>query len=237
MWALPTLRQLNERAESKGREDELKKACETGELDGEKLTCEWEGSHLGECEGELRHYLHYDIFSDKPKGILTLCERHDGYTGHPTEGYFECADCQRIHTENISWERYEHVTDDGESICLPCFLERVMDDDARWVPLTDEGIATVTNKSIRKAPHAIGVSMPIPANTIRFVNNVEFDSYSGAGISGGGVEELRETLNELKAEGVTRALIILDAAYQFAVSIAVYAPVKGGKYDVIEVEA
>lgn len=64
--------------------------------------------------------------------------------------------------------------------------------------------------------------MPVPAG-IRFVNNVEYDSYDGHCINGGGVEELQETLRQLKDEGEDRAILILDAAYQFAISIAVYA--------------
>ena len=46
------------------------------------------------------------------------------------------------------------------------------------------------------------------------------------GISGRGVEEIKQTLRELQSEGATRALLILDAAYQFAVSIGVYAEVE-----------
>src|SRR5271157_2261239 len=215
MWALPTMKQLNAQAESKGFEQKLERACHTGKLDGEKLVCEWaDHDEPSKCEGELRHYLTYDIFSDKPKGILSLCERHDGDYGSPSEGYFECVDCNRVHIENITWERYEVDTEDGP-ICLPCYLQRVMNDEERWISLTDEAIAAVDFNKVRKAPHCIGVQMPIPANTIRFVNNVEFDSGSGACISGGGVGELQETLHQLQSEGETRALLILDAAYQF----------------------
>ena len=232
MWSLPTLRQLNAQAESKGYDKKLERACRTGKLDGEKLVCEWaDHDDPSCCSGELRHYLHYDIFSDKPKGILTLCEHHDGYYGDPSEGWFTCIDCQRVMIENITWEMYRHDTDDGP-ICIPCYLQRVMDDDSRWIPLTDDAINAVTEDTLRKAPHCIAVQMPIPVDTIRFVNNVEYDSYSGRGISGGGAEELKDTLRDLQAEGATRALLILDAAYQFAVSIGVYAPIKGGKYDV-----
>jgi hypothetical protein len=43
-------------------------------------------------------------------------------------------------------------------------------------------------------------------------------------ISGGGLDELKDTLRTLRDEGETKAILILDAAYQFAVSIGVYAP-------------
>jgi hypothetical protein len=221
VWALPTMKQLNQEAETKTFQDRLRRALKTGKLNGEVLTCEWaEHDDPSRCDGELGHYLHYDIFSDKPKGILTLCEHHDGYYGSPSEGYFTCEDCQRVHTENITWERYVHDTEDGP-VCLPCYAKRVIADDDQWIPLTGERINALTERDLHKAPHCIGVQMPIPAG-IEFVNNVEYDSYSGRGISGGGVEELKDTLNKLKAEGEDRALLILDAAFQFAVSVGLY---------------
>lgn len=230
MWSLPDINRMN--AEAVTKQDKLKLACETGEFDGEKLVCEWQDhDDPSRCEGELRHYFWYDIFSDDPKGIVTLCEHHDWYYGRPTEGYFECEGCNKIFTENYTWERYEAVTPDGSSLCLPCYAYEVLHDDDRWIELTDEKIAALTfNKDVKKAPHCIGVKMPIPKG-IEFVNNVEFDSTDGHCISGGGVEELKETLLQLKTDGFTRAILIMDAAYQFAVSIAVYAPVKGGEYD------
>jgi hypothetical protein len=232
MWSLPSLKVLNEQAESKGYDKKLERACRTGVLDRKKLVCEW--THHDEpskCSGELRHYLHYDIFSDKPKGILTLCEHHDGYYGSPSEGFFECCSCQRVMIENITWERYETIID-GESFCLPCAAELHLAENSNWTPLTDAAIDALTFDDVRKAPHLIGVQMPIPKG-IEFVNNCEWDSYSGQGISGGGVNELKDSLRERKAAGDTKAILIMDAAYQFAVSIGVYVPVKGGKYDVI----
>lgn len=195
------------------------------------MHCEWEDHDSpSRCEGELRHYLHFDIFSDQPKGILTLCEYHDGYYGNPTEGYFTCVDCERVHISNITWEVYSVATENGD-VCIPCYLKRVLDGEKHWIQLTDEAINAVDFNRVRKAPHCIAVQMPIPPNTIRFVNNVEFDSMDGHCISGSGVEELKDTLHQLKDEGVDRALLILDGAYQFAVSIAVYAPVTSGVYD------
>lgn len=231
MWSLPSMKQLNQEAESKLFQNKLKRALKTGVLDRKKLVCEWADHDTpSRCSGDLRHYLHYDIFSPLPKGILTLCEHHDGYYGRPTEGYFECADCNKVMIENITWERYEHTTEDGDSICIPCFAQRVLSDDDRWIVLTDENIAAVNFNQVRKAPHCIAVQMPIPTG-IEFVNNAEFDSMDGHSISGGGVNELKESLKELQTEGYKRAILILDAAYQFAVSIAVYKPIKNGPYD------
>jgi len=228
MWSLPDINRMNSEASSQKRK--LERAAKTGILDREKLTCEWQGhDELSRCSGELRHYLWYDIFSDDPKGILTLCEHHDGYYGSPSEGYFDCAGCNRVMIENYTWEYYRHITEDGETLCLPCFAHEVLADDDRWTQLADEKIDGLTFEHVRKAPHCIGVRMPIP-KAIRFVNNVEFDSSTGQCISGGGIDELKETLRQLKNEGSSRAILILDAAYQFAVSIAVYAPVEGGRF-------
>ncbi len=175
----------------------------------------------------MRHYLWFDIFSDDPKGVLTLCEQHDGYYGSPSEGYFECESCNRVLIENYTWELYFADTDSGR-LCLPCYAQEILQDEDKWIPLTDERIDRLTFDQIRKAPHCIGVKMPVPKQ-IRFVNNVEFDSSTGQCISGGGVEELKETLRQLKEEGETRAILILDAAWQFAVSVAMYAPAKFGR--------
>jgi hypothetical protein len=221
MWSLPDINRMN--SEASKEKAKLERAAQTGRLDRKKLKCEWKGHDKNNvCEGELRKYLWYDIFSDDPKGILTLCERHDGYYGSPSEGYFECEQCNRVFIENYTWERYQAVHE-GSSLCLPCFAYEVLHDEDRWIPLTDASIDRVTFADVRKAPHCIGVEMPVP-NEIRFVSNVEFDSTDGHCISGGGLDELKDTLRTLRNEGETRAILILDAAYQFAVSIGVYAP-------------
>jgi hypothetical protein len=233
MWALPTLKQLNAQAESRGFGQNLKRACKTGRLDGEELVCEWQNHDTpSKCDGELFHYLYYDIFSEKPKGILTLCEHHDGYYGSPSEGYFECAGCNRVHVENITWERYEYVTPDGESLCLPCALKWYLGDEDHWLQLTDAVIDGLTFNQVRKAKHLIGVQMPRPG--LEFRGNTEFDSMDGHCISGGGVAELQELMRQAKAEGYTKAVVILDGAYQFAVSLGLYVPEKSGEFDTSE---
>jgi len=228
MWSLPDITRMNSEAQLKRKS--LERACQTGKLGREKLRCEWH-NHDGyrPCDGELRHYLWHDIFTDDPKGILTLCEEHEGYYGSPTEGYFECESCNRLMVENYTWERYDAWVEDVH-LCLPCYAEEVLAQHNRWIELTDESIGKLTMADLKKAPHAIGVKMPVP-DGIRFVNNVEFDSWSGQCISGGGIDELKQTLRQLKDEGRSQAILILDAAYQFAVSIAVYAPVEGGRFE------
>jgi hypothetical protein len=221
MWSLPDIKRLN--AEASNQKKALEKGARTGKLDGKKLTCEWHDHDApSRCEGELRHYLWRDIFSPDPKGIITLCEHHDGYYGSPTEGYFTCSDCGELYAENYTWELYYVNTEDGQ-VCLPCYAQRVINDEERWIQLTDANIEALSFEQVQKAPHCIGVKMPVPKE-IRFVDNAEFDSMDGHSISSSGVAGLRQTLLQLKAEGAPKALLILDAAYQFAVSVGVYVP-------------
>jgi len=220
MWALPDIHRLNQTAERESKK--LERAVRTGRLDRKKLTCEWQDDS---CSGELRHYLWYDIFSDNPKGVLTLCEHHDGYYGHPTEGYFECEGCNRVFIENYTWEKYNTFVDDVE-LCLPCAAEHYISDDDNWIDLSEPAtIAAVDFDRVRQAKHVIGVEMPVP-KSIRFFDNAEFDSLDGHQISG---NDVRDILTSARDQGHRRALLVLDAAYQFAVSVGVY--VDAGEQD------
>lgn len=215
MWSLPDIKRMN--ADAKSAQKKYEKILRTGKDGRTKVKCESEDE---QCSGEVRLTPWYDIFSDDIKGINSACEYHDDRQGTP-EGFFYCDGCNRTMVENYTWELY-YVFYEDMKLCLPCFAHEVLRDEERWIPLTDERINALTFNNVRKAPHCIGVSMPIPKE-IRFVNNVEFDS-NGYSISGGGVEGLKETLRTLKAEGETKAILIMDAGYQFAVSIGVYAP-------------
>lgn len=212
MWSLPDINRLNSHAHD--NRVALENAVETGYLNGEPLECECADES---CTGELRRYLYYDIFSDDPKGIVTVCEQHDGYFGSPTEGYFICSDCARLMVENYTWERYSTIVDD-EELCLPCAAKRYIADDSTWIELTPESIASVDFDRVRRAQHVIGVRMPVP-KSIAFVDNAEFDSGNGQQISGDSVQDI---LARAMEAGHERALLILDAGYQFAVSIGVY---------------
>jgi hypothetical protein len=231
MWSLPDIARLNSRATDS--RVALHNAVETGFLNGEALECEHEDEN---CTDELRRYLWYDIFSDDPKGVLTLCERHDGYFGSPTEGYFTCDSCQRIMPENYTWELY-YVHDEatGESLCLPCAAERYIAHEENWIELTPENIEGVDFKRVRQAKHVIGVKMPVPKSIEAYGNGITLDSSSGGMVRGfssadstpdAGVRELRDELTAAMEEGHKRALLILDGGFQFAVSIGAYVRVK-----------
>ena len=213
MWSLPDIAVMNSRAAAK--KPSLLKAVGTG-LDpetGQQATCERESA---DCGGEVRGTPWFDIFSDDPKGVTFLCQNH---AGEHDEDFIDCADCGRLMLDHITWERYVHDTDDGP-ICLNCYAARVIADPKAWVPLTKTAIDALTFDDVRKAPHIIAVSGP--THGLQFHGNTEFDSMSGNCISGGGLDEIRETLNKARKEGKRKALLVLDAAYQFAVSIGVY---------------
>lgn len=228
MWSLPDINRMNnEAASAKGN---LEAALETGTLNGEKLECECKSWGREDCNGELYHYLWYDIFSNDPKGILSLCEHHDGYFGSPTEGYFTCSACEKVFIDNYTWELY-YVLTDCEQLCLPCYAAEELTKDENWIQLTDEAINGLTFDRVRKAKHLIGVRMPVPKGIQEFGEGVTLDSSTGGKVVGfttathstePGVEDLKDTLREAKGEGHKRAILILDGGYQFAVSIGVY---------------
>lgn len=219
MWSLPDIKRMNAEAQTKAQTLEQQVRTNKDE-NGEPLECTCAGWGSGDsCDGDVHGYLWYDIFSDDPKGIVALCEHHDGYYGSPTEGYFTCSDCNRVMVENYTWEKYNVVVD-GEELCLPCAAERYIADDDNWLELTDENIEAVDFDRVRKAKHVIGVEMPIPKG-IKFYDNAEFDSMNGTQISGFDIQNILKAARE---EGFSKAILILDAGYQFAVSIGVYVP-------------
>ncbi len=227
MWSLPDLARLNSQAASNKKS--LERAVRSGRLDGKFLTCEYAGHRGSDCHGRLHHYLWFDIFSDDPKGIITLCDHHDGYSGDPLEGYFTCAICERVVIENYTWDYYR--TDvGGDIVCLPCAAKRYIAESGNWIALTPEAVAEVDFDRVRQAGHVIGVEMPVPAS-IEFKGHVELDSSTGGRLTGfsscertpdGGVAEIQQRLTELREEGYSRVLLIVDGAYQFSVSIGVY---------------
>jgi len=68
--------------------------------------------------------------------------------------------------------------------------------------------------NIARCEHVLGVNQPLP-ECIKFAENFEFDSLDGHQISGGNVLETIRSLGEPFCP-------VLDAAYQFAVSIGLY---------------
>jgi hypothetical protein len=69
--------------------------------------------------------------------------------------------------------------------------------------------------NIARRRHVLGVNQPLPAG-IKFHDNAEFDSCDGHQISG---DDLLDVIKELGSEPFCP---VLDAAYQFSVSIGIY---------------
>ena len=90
--------------------------------------------------------------------------------------------------------------------------------DPAWLKTDDS--EKVDFDRIRRAPHIIAVSGP--THGLKFLGNTEFDNTTGGCISGGGTKEIRELLKKARKRGYARALVVLDATYQFAVSVGVY---------------
>ena len=218
MWSLPDIKALNEQAkEARKTIEEIVNYGMTP--DGKMVLCQYNGNGNG-CRGKVNIYAYYDIFSNDPKGYVGLCEHHDGYYGSPDEGYFTCDECGRVFVENYTWELYSHCDDEG-MLCLNCYRERYLENPEHWIDL-GKPVTPVTDQLVRRSPHLIAVGQDTPANLV-FLGNTEFDSLDGHCISGGGNGGIADLLQSAKDEGYKRAVLILDAAYQFAVSIGVYA--------------
>jgi hypothetical protein len=215
MWALPDIRRLN--ADAHAIQSKLERNARRGRgPDGKKLTCIYEDHH--ECRGKIIPALWRDIFSDDFKGVFGMCEHHYDYYG--LEGYFECDSCGGLFTENYTWELYFHDDDDGR-FCLNCYRNHYLADESHWIDLTNP-LPEITDKLVHKSPHLFAVGQDSDKLGFEFLGNTEFDSWSGECISGAGNREIADLLQQAKEQGYKRAFIALDAAYQFAVSIAVY---------------
>jgi hypothetical protein len=237
MWSLPDIVRLNAEAAQDARQHRLEKEIAHPQEHSCEV-CGWDGKETSADYG----YLWFDIFSDDPKGAIFVCEEHDGYTGSPMEGYFQCGECDRVFIENYTWEYYSTIVE-CEQLCLPCALKRHLEDDSNWIdpsrvrevvidptPDWDEVFDPETGVlNLARTKHLIGVEMPLP-DAITFITNLEFDSGSGRLLAttsttypgGTGEQAALEAIQELAEEGYTRFLPILDAGYQFAISIGLY---------------
>jgi len=217
MWSLPDIKRLNDEAVKNA--SKLNKAVETGHLDGKKIKCDW-------CDKPAKYiYPWYDIFSDVPKGIIGLCEEHDYYYGSPSEGFFTCADCGKVFITNYTWENYFTDTDDGDRLCLNCYFNREIKNKLNWITK----IKDITWERVKASKHLIPVRGTHWEEYLEFIGNIEFDNLSGEKVTGfsstssreDGLDELRDLVREAFRKK-KKCILVLDAAYQFAVSIGVY---------------
>ncbi len=238
MWSLPDIIRLNNKAAEAAQTQTFEQQA-ANPSEHQCLVCSWNGDEAAADYG----YVVHDIYGPDAKDAIFLCEHHDGCTGSPAEGYFECGDCCRVMAENYTWENY-YTIQDAEVLCLPCALKSYIAQQSNWVPLDeiekvvveapqdeddplyDSATATL---NLARAPHLIAVQMPVP-DTIHFEKNLEFDSstgemlasYSSTYARSVGESAALEAIQELREQGYSKALVILDAAYQFSISIGIY---------------
>lgn len=221
MWSLPDINRMNAEAATPAA-----KGLITKQLRGRaKLEC-----CMCDKPATLRSRQEYfDIFSDLPKGVIGLCAKHEEEYGGIPEGYFYCNQCNRLFVENYTWENYFSESEDGEIICLNCKAEEYVGNPDNWLQLP-EAIADLDFNRVRQAGHVIAVKGPIPKG-LKEYGGVTLDSFSGGRVTGfsssegspdGGVQELKDLLLKAHEDGHSEAILILDGAFQFCVSIGVY---------------
>lgn len=221
MWSLPDIIALNERAAKNAG------ALRRKARNGPHGVCEAFGCENPATESRLW----FDIFSDDPKGSDSYCEQHEHLFD---EDVFTCADCGRRTVTNYTWEVYSVVLD-GEVVCLRCAAKRYFSDPRNWIHPSKVKDVVLDPKrggdvfdektgllNLAKCRHVLGVRQPIPAGIV-FHDNAEFDNLDGHQISGAPPAEIVRTIGKPFCP-------VLDAGYQFAVSIGFYTkkPRKGG---------
>jgi hypothetical protein len=215
MWCLPNIVSMNAR-DAAGAKN-LKRKLRRGP--GKRQVCEVYG-----CGKKASASIPwFDVFSEDPKGLIHVCAE---CSAESVEGFFRCDACTRMLIDHITWERYQVKLND-RVLCLKCAAEEYFSDPANWIdpklvkdagldrngaPLFDQGTGFL---NVAKCRHVLGVEQPLP-DGVEFHTNAEFDSHSGTQISG---DNLPDIIQGLEGQPFCP---VLDAAYQFAVSIGIY---------------
>ena len=223
MWSLPDIQRLN--AAAVINRHALEDAILTGMLHGEHVICNNADEN---CRGSLTYELWFDVFSDPPKGIVGQCAYHRESHCAPT-GYFRCEICRHLFVERYTHEFYSINTSKG-LMCLPCAAEYYIANPSNWIELTEATIAALDFERVQLAAHVLAVGMPVP-KAIEFAGNVEADTATGGRVIGstlceratdGTVQAIKDILHGLRKRGIRRALLVIDAAFQFSVSLGIY---------------
>jgi hypothetical protein len=212
MWSLPDINRLNANAATNARK--LRRVAARKRKPQCEIYC---------CSHRAEHStVWFDIFSDDPKGVIHTCSDH-GWADDPD--LFFCENCERVMVDHYTWERYQ-VELHGDSLCLRCAAQRHFDLSENWIhpstvsrvvlepgegPLFDHETGIL---NVARCRHVLGVKQPLPAGVV-FHDNAEFDSSTGHQISG---ECLLDVIKRLDQQFCP----VLDAGYQFAVSIGLY---------------
>ena len=236
MFCLPNIKRLNDEAASREIKREIEDLIANPQVHPCQV-CQW---HDINRQADYAHPFH-DIYSNDAKGVLFVCDEHEGYGGEPYEGYFRCEKCDRVLVENYSWEMFFVYVEEHGTLCLPCALKTFIANHENWVdPRRVKNadfvdfeerifIAETGTLNLAAIEHLIGVRMPIPKSLV-FYRNVEFDGLSKCELAttmstfgpGHGEHSVLSVIEEIAEQGYTECLVILDAVYQFAASIGVY---------------
>jgi hypothetical protein len=211
MWSLPDINKLNAHAAARARQLRTEAARKR------KPDCEIYGC----VQRAEQSTLWFDIFSDDPKGVIHTCPDH-GWADDPD--LFFCENCERVMVDHYTWERYQ-VEMNGDALCLSCAAKRYFDESRNWIDPRNVTAVVFDQRELRfdsangsldvaRCLHVLGVKQPLPEGVV-FHDNAEFDSQDGRQISG---ENLLEVIQRLDQPFCP----VLDAAYQFAVSIGIY---------------
>jgi hypothetical protein len=214
MWSLPNIAAMNARAAAQA--SKLRRAMRRGP--GKRQVCDVYG-----CGGKAFESVPwFDVFSDDPKGLIHVCTAH---SAEDVEEFFVCEGCQRVMIDHITWERYA-VQIGNRTLCLKCAAEEYFADPANWIEPKlvkevgfDRNGAPLFNTekgflNLARCRHVLGVEQKPPAGII-FVDNFEVDSTDLHQISG---DHPRDIVRQLEAPFCA----VLDAGWQFAVSIGFY---------------
>lgn len=208
MWSLPDIQCMNN--EAVARHEARKKSKKEPWVDRTCNYCDKPATNAEE---------YFDIFDDKiPKGHICTCDEHFEYHGGAHEEYFLCDSCGHLMVENYTWERYQIVLPDDDEqwpMCLRCAFKKYVADKRHWLHIPPGNMGLDRLKGI---PHVIAVDSHYHEKKLAFIGNAEFDSMDGHQISGEPIGDIAK--QAIKEHG--SCIILMDAAYQFAVSFGVY---------------
>jgi hypothetical protein len=212
MWSLPDINRLNAEAASNTNRIRREAARER------KPQCEIHGC----TERASESTLWFDVFSEDPKGVIHTCSDH---SWEDDPDLFRCENCERVMVDHYTYERYS-VELHGDVLCLQCAAKRYFGLEQNWIephavrqvrlerrdgPLFDRETGVL---NIARCRHVLAVRQPLPSG-IAFFDNAEFDCCIGHQISGDNLLSIIQRLDQPFCP-------VLDATYQFAVSIGIY---------------
>jgi len=242
MWSLPDIKRINAVAEERARLKREALAGPGSEKQGDMLTGEFmefpelpldpDDENYEECEyceEAAEHTLEwFDIFSDDPKGELHLCEDHYEDQLY-SDSYFECDTCNRLMIMNYTWENYYRVGD-GYIQCLKCAFKEFIEEPTNAITMDnlDEVMDDIAERRLEalgeRCPHLIAVGSDYWKEYLNFEANHEFSEWEPGGTLGTSWVRFSNDIR-LAVRDTGIVYLIMDAAYQWSISIGIYVPI------------